>query len=56
MTRNRIRRWVREFVRQAPPEVWTLRGRDAVIIAKASAAQASHAEVDDDLASLGGRL
>lgn len=56
VTRNRIRRWVRELVRQAPTDAWMPKGRDAVIIAKASAAQASHAEVDDDLRSFGGRL
>ncbi len=56
VTRNRIRRWVREFVRQVPADQWIPRGRDVVVIAKASAAQASHAEVDDDLASLGGRM
>ncbi len=56
MTRNRIRRWVRELVRRAHGDEWILRGRDVIVIAKASAANASHAEVDEDLASLGARL
>jgi ribonuclease P protein component len=56
VTRNRIRRWVRELVRCAPGDQWVSRGRDIVVIAKASAAHARHAEVDDDLANLGARL
>lgn len=55
VTRNRIRRWVREFVRQLSADRWIPRGRDVVVIAKASAAQASHAEIVDDLARLGAR-
>lgn len=57
VTRNRIKRWVREFARTAPPESWLPAGRDVVVIAKASAARAtSFAEVARDLASLGARL
>lgn len=55
VTRNRIKRWVRELVR-SDRDAWTRRGRDIVVIAKASAASATHAEVDEDLRSLGGRL
>jgi ribonuclease P protein component len=38
VTRNRIKRWVREFVRRSDHERWLPAGRDVVFIAKASAA------------------
>jgi ribonuclease P protein component len=53
VTRNRIKRWVREFVRQAPSRTWLAAGHDTVVVAKASAARAAHAAIDADLAALG---
>jgi ribonuclease P protein component len=53
--RNRIRRWVREFVRR--DRGWLPAGRDVVVIAKHDAAQIAHqAEVSRDLSTLGRRL
>ncbi|GAB4558067.1 MAG: hypothetical protein Tsb0020_02750 [Haliangiales bacterium] len=54
VVRNRVRRWVREYVRQ---HAWTPPGADVVIIAKASAgALRDSADVADDLARIGSRL
>jgi ribonuclease P protein component len=52
VTRNRLKRLVREFVRQARSEqgAWLPPDRDAVIIAKSSAAGRPYAEVAADLA------
>ena len=57
VTRNRIKRWVREFVRQQPATAWLPPGQDVVVIAKARAARADgYADIADDLAALGERL
>jgi len=57
VTRNRIKRWVREYVRQAPATSWLPTGRDVVVIAKASAARIrDYSEVARDLDALGERL
>jgi ribonuclease P protein component len=57
VTRNRIKRWVREFVRQQPADAWLPAGCDVVVIAKASAARVSEYRViADDLAALGAKL
>jgi len=47
VTRNRLKRWIREFVRRAPALV----AGDVVVVVKASAATASHRELDRDLAT-----
>lgn len=55
VVRNRIRRWVREFVRRE--RAWLPPGRDVVVIAKHDADQLSHQdEVTQDLRSVGRRL
>lgn len=55
VVRNRIRRWVREFVRR--DRAWLPAGRDVVVIAKHDAAQITHlAEVSRDLSTVGKRL
>jgi ribonuclease P protein component len=55
VTRNRIRRWVREFVRRN--RSWLPLGRDVVVIAKHDASAFSHQDqVSADLASVGKRL
>jgi len=57
VTRNRIKRWVREFVRQQPASAWLPPGRDVVVIAKARAASArGYADIAADLTALGSRL
>jgi ribonuclease P protein component len=48
VTRNRLKRWIREFVRQRPELVTG----DVVVIAKASAATAEHAQIDRDLGQM----
>jgi ribonuclease P protein component len=56
VTRNRIKRLVREFVRQHRHS-WLPTGQDVVIIAKQSASSLGGlAEVEADLAPLGRRL
>ena len=52
VTRNRLKRLVREFVRQARSDegAWLPPDRDVVVIAKSSAAGRSYAEVAADLA------
>lgn len=52
VTRNRLKRLIREFVRQARSEggSWLPRDRDAVIIAKNGAAGRTYSEVAADLA------
>ncbi|HUH03507.1 MAG TPA: ribonuclease P protein component [Kofleriaceae bacterium] len=55
VVRNRIRRWVREYVRR--DRSWLPAGRDVVVIATHDAAQLTHqAEVSRDLSALGRRL
>lgn len=51
VTRNRLKRLVREFVRQARDETsaWLPADRDVVVIAKRSAAGVSFHELRDDL-------
>lgn len=49
VVRNRVKRWVREYVRRHPAE---LPRADLVIIAKTTAAAAPHAALDGDLARL----
>ncbi len=49
VVRNRLKRWVREFVRQHQP---ALPRTDVVFIAKMSAAQIVHPDADRDLARL----
>ena len=49
VTRNRLKRWTREYVRLHPAE---LPVGELVIVAKASAAEVTHAQVDEDLATL----
>lgn len=49
VVRNRLKRWVREYVRHHAAAV---SGRDVVIIARAAAAEAAHADVDRDLTRL----
>jgi ribonuclease P protein component len=58
VTRNRVKRLVKEFVRAANGDRgrWTLAGRDLVVIARPSAAALGFAEVSVDLARLGERL
>ena len=48
VTRNRLKRWIREFVRQQPE----LPRGDVVVIAKGSAANAEHAQIDRDLGQI----
>ncbi|RMH40321.1 MAG: ribonuclease P protein component [Deltaproteobacteria bacterium] len=56
VTRNRVKRWVREAVRQAADGVWLPRDTDVVIVAKASAARApGFAAIAADLADIGRR-
>ncbi len=52
VTRNRLKRRLREFVRRARTEQgsWVPAGRDVVIIAKRSAAEIDFAELTRDLA------
>ena len=52
VVRNRLKRWVREYVRQHKVD---LPAAENVVIAKASAANVSHAIVDRDLRRLLGR-
>lgn len=47
VTRNRLKRWIREFVRRAPKLV----AGDVVVVAKSSAASAGHREIEQDLAA-----
>jgi ribonuclease P protein component len=52
VTRNRLKRRIREFVRLARTErgAWVPPGRDVVVIAKRSAAEIDFAELSRDLA------
>ena len=55
VVRNRIKRWVREFVRQ--DVAWLPAGADVVVIAKKSAAElTSYEQVVEDLRGLGRRM
>lgn len=58
VTRNRLKRLVREYVRQARwvGGAWMPGGRDVVIIAKGAAVGRSHAELAADLAQAGERV
>lgn len=58
VTRNRVKRFVREFVRQAvrPGGRWLPADRDLVVIARPSAAGLGFAEVAGELERLGARL
>lgn len=58
VTRNRLKRVVREYVRQARWDGggWVPQGRDLVIVAKASAAEAKHAELVGDLERSGAKV
>jgi ribonuclease P protein component len=58
VTRNRVKRFVREFVRTAAVagRSWSLSGRDVVVVARPSAAALRFAEVSADLERLGARL
>lgn len=53
VTRNRVKRWVREYVRRHKE---LLPRGDAVIVAKGSVASASHEQVDRDLERLLARV
>ena len=50
VTRNRVKRLVREAVRQWGDSPWVPAGRDVVVVAKRSAARAALDEVTRDLA------
>jgi ribonuclease P protein component len=50
VVRNRIKRWVREYVRRHRAELPA--GADLVVVAKAPAATATHEAVDRDMARL----
>jgi ribonuclease P protein component len=50
VTRNRVKRLVRESVRQWGDTPWVPAGRDVVVVAKRSAARAGLADVARDLA------
>lgn len=52
VVRNRLKRWVREYVRRHRSE---LPAGEVVVIGKTSAAAASHVVVDADLAKLFGK-
>jgi ribonuclease P protein component len=52
VVRNRLKRWVREYVRAHRPE---LAPGEQVVIAKTSAAASTHAIIDADLRRLFGR-
>lgn len=54
VTRNRVKRLVREFVRRHPG--WVPAHADMVIVSRQSAATRTQAEVDADLGALQGRL
>ncbi|HTE49967.1 MAG TPA: ribonuclease P protein component [Kofleriaceae bacterium] len=58
VTRNRVKRQVREYVRQARWQdgAWLPPGRDVVIIAKHASAGRSYAELAADLARSGNRV
>jgi ribonuclease P protein component len=58
VTRNRVKRFVREFVRQARSDErsWLPPDRDVVVVARPSAATIDHAEAWADLTRLGARL
>ena len=58
VTRNRLKRRLREFVRLARTErgSWVPPGRDVVIVAKRSAAEIGFAELSRDLARLRDRV
>jgi ribonuclease P protein component len=51
VTRNRLKRLIREYVRKARWEggAWVPEGRDVVIIAKSAAAEVGYAELAGDL-------
>jgi ribonuclease P protein component len=54
VVRNRLKRWVREYLRRHADELPT-RG-DLVLVARTSASAAPHADVDRDLGRVLGRL
>jgi ribonuclease P protein component len=58
VTRNRLKRVIREYVRQARWDGggWVPGNRDLVIIAKGAAAEARHAELVGDLERSGDRV
>ena len=58
VTRNRVKRFVREFVRTAAAagRTWSLAGRDVVVVARPSAATLGFAGIAADLTRLGERL
>jgi ribonuclease P protein component len=58
VTRNRVKRYVREFARQARDgeRSWLPRDRDLVVVARPSAASIRFRDVAADLSQLGGRL
>lgn len=49
VVRNRLKRWVREYVRRHKPE---LPAGEMVVVAKPSAAEIDHARADADLGRL----
>jgi ribonuclease P protein component len=49
VVRNRLKRWIREYVRR---HILELPAGDVVIVAKASAATSAHPVLDRDLARL----
>ena len=53
VVRNRVKRWVREYVRRHRE---LLPMGDTVLVARASAGRAEHAQIDRDLAGLLGRI
>lgn len=58
VTRNRLKRRIREFVRQARSDdgAWVPEGRDVVIIAKTASAEQSYGELAGDLGRHGDRV
>jgi ribonuclease P protein component len=58
VTRNRLKRLVREYVRQARwvGGAWVPKGRDVVIIAKGAAVGRSYSELAGDLVQAGQRV
>ncbi len=58
VTRNRVKRYVREFTRQArsPDRSWLPADQDVVVVARPSAATIGFRDVAQDLDRLGARL
>jgi len=54
VVRNRLKRWVREYVRRHRSDV--LAGVDLVVLARGAAGVANHAAVDQDLRTLLARV